>query len=132
MKLKVGLLLAVLSVGCLLGQDEAQFPGWMKTVGGNMGATKKALEAKSADAAASALKVSDAFDKVHGFYKAKAVADAEQGAATAKAAAADVARFAQAGDFEKASTAFATLGGTCKGCHEAHREKASDGTYKMK
>lgn len=115
MKIRIGLLLAVFSLGALLGQDEAQFPSWMKTVGGNMGATKKAIEAKSADAATSAAKVADAFDKVHGFYKSKAVADAEQAAATAKAAAADVAKFAQAGDFEKASTAFATLGGTCKG-----------------
>ncbi|MGJ5815449.1 hypothetical protein [Paludibaculum fermentans] len=132
MKLKVGLLLAVLSVGGLLGQDEAQFPGWMKTIGGNMGATKKAIEAKSVDAATSAAKVADAFDKVHGFYKTKAVSDAEQAAATAKGAAADVARFAQAGEFDKASTAFAALGGTCKGCHEAHREKAADGSYKLK
>lgn len=132
MKMRIGLLIAVFSLGALLGQDEAQFPGWMKTVGGNMGATKKAIEAKSADAATSALKVADAFDKVHGFYKAKSVADAEQGAATAKAAAADVAKFAQAGDFDKASAAFGTLGGTCKGCHEAHREKAADGSYKMK
>jgi hypothetical protein len=123
---------ALLTAGALLGQDETQYPGWMKTVGGNLGATRKAIDSKSADAAVSAAKIAEAFDKVHGFWQAKGTQDAQQLAASAKAAALDVAKHAQAGDFEKASQSMGSLAGTCKGCHEAHREKAADGSWKIK
>lgn len=113
-------------------QSDADHATWMKTIMGNMGATKKGIEAKSPEAAASAGKIADAFDKVHGFWTAKGASDAVQASATAKAGAQDAARHIAAGDFDKAGASFGAVGGTCKGCHDAHREKAADGSWKIK
>jgi hypothetical protein len=132
MKYKAGLLLAAMAMVSVWAQREADHAVWMKTIMGNMGATRKGIEAKSPEAAASAGKVADAFDKVHGFWTAKGSADAVQIALSAKTAAQETAKLIQAGDFEKAGQSFGTVGGSCKGCHDAHREKAADGSWKIK
>ena len=35
-------------------------------------------------------------------------------------------------DDAKAAAAFTRVGGTCKPCHDAHREKSADGKYHVK
>jgi cytochrome c556 len=132
MKYKAGLLLAAMTLVSGFAQSEADHAVWMKTIMGNMGATRKGIEAKSPEAAVSAGKVAEAFDKVHGFWTAKGADDAVQSAQTAKAAALETAKLVQSGDFEKAGQSFGTVGGSCKGCHDAHREKAADGSWKIK
>ncbi|MEP6537208.1 MAG: cytochrome c, partial [Bryobacteraceae bacterium] len=48
------------------------------------------------------------------------------------AEAAKVASAAASGDAEGAAAAFKGVTGSCKGCHEAKREKLPDGSYKFK
>jgi cytochrome c556 len=47
-------------------------------------------------------------------------------AATATAAA------AKAGEWDKVKTHWGAVGKSCKDCHEKHREKLEDGSYKIK
>jgi len=49
-----------------------------------------------------------------------------------RAAARELAATAQAGNAAGAKQAFTALGGTCKSCHDVHREKLPDGTYRIK
>jgi cytochrome c556 len=66
------------------------------------------------------------------FWKANGAADAIAMSATGKAAAADLLAAVKASNGAGAKAAFGKLAGTCKGCHEAHREKLPDGKYKIK
>ena len=134
MKHSLLLLACVTALGLTAwAQDEATFQPWMKTVGATGGSLRKNLEAKSGDAAAAdAKKLQEVFGKVHGYYEDKKVEDASTFAKTAHDAYGEVADYAAAGKFDEASASLKKASATCGGCHMAHREKAADGTYKMK
>jgi cytochrome c556 len=65
------------------------------------------------------------------FWRQRDSAVAVQSAIEGKAAAAMLASAAYAGDEAQAQAAFKTLGGTCRSCHNAHREKLPDGKYRL-
>jgi len=44
----------------------------------------------------------------------------------------EVAEHSSAGEFEDASASLEKVLTTCAGCHTAHREKAEDGSWKIK
>jgi hypothetical protein len=44
----------------------------------------------------------------------------------------EVAQLAAAGKFDEASAALMKTQANCGGCHMAHREKAADGSWKIK
>ena len=110
-------------------QADAEFVGWMKGIAAANGSLRKNVEAKAgAEAAAEATKIADLLGKVKAHFEAKK-SHAAMMAGESQAAFAKVAEAAKAGD---ATEALKTAGATCGGCHNAHREKAADGSYTIK
>ncbi len=115
-----------------LAQDDA-FKGWMKTIGGSTGGVKKNLEAQNFDGAVTdARKLEGAFKEVAAYWEGKKDGNAVELAKTGQDAAAKVVAAASIKDSEQATMGLKMIQGTCKGCHEAHREKTADGSYKIK
>jgi len=113
-------------------QSDQEYVSWMKAAAGACGAAKKAVDAKALpDAVEPAEKVADAFGKIEGYWKARN-SPAAGIAHTANMAASELAAAAKAGDAAKASAALQQLTGTCKTCHEAHREKNPNGGFTIK
>ena len=105
----------------------------MKTAGSTMGPLKKALDTGTmADVGPAAAKLEGVFTTSEKFWAAKHVTDATKWSQDGLAAAKALSKAAAAGDAEASKAAFAKIGGTCKGCHDAHREKLPDGSYKIK
>ena len=97
-----------------------------------MGGLKKALDAKNtAEAAQAAHKLEDVFSQVEKYMTEQKVQDAAGFAKDAGSAAKEIASAANAGSASDASAGFGKLGGTCKSCHDAHREKV-DGGFRFK
>jgi len=130
---------AVLIAICLLvavvawGQDEGEYRTWMQTAGGTVGSLKKNLDAKNGPAAAAdARKLQEVFNHVHEFWQTKNSEDAMKFAMGASEGFGKIAGQASAGKFDEASAAFKEATANCGGCHSAHREKAADGSFRIK
>ena len=116
-----------------LTQDEADYQKWMKTTGATVGSLRKNLAAKNGEGAtADAKKLQDTFQQVHDFWHKKNVDDAMKLAMDASSGFKEVGDLASSGKFDDASGALTNTMKTCAGCHNAHREKASDGSWKIK
>lgn len=131
----------LLSLVCLLGagltlwaeHTEAEYQQWMKTVGGTAGGIRKNLEAKNGTAAADdAKKLVEVFGHVEAFWNERKTADAAGFAKEAAAQFKMTSELAAAGKLDEASGALKKAMATCAGCHTAHREKAADGSWKIK
>lgn len=123
---------AVLGV-TVVAQDNAVYQGWMKAAGATSGSLRKNLEAKNADAAsADAKKLQEIFGHVHSYWNDKHADDAMKFAMAASSGFGEVADQAAAGKFEDAVATLKTTSANCGGCHTAHREKAPDGSWKIK
>ena len=123
----------VLSAGLFAQDDETQFKDWMKTTGATAGSLRKNLEAKNAEgAAADAKKLQEVFTQVHDFWNKKKIENATKFSSTAQEGFREVGQLASAGKFEEAAATLKTTMGTCGGCHNAYREKAADGSWKIK
>jgi cytochrome c556 len=85
-----------------------------------------------ADAAKDAQKLEAWFKDVQAYWEAKKVDDAVGFAKTAVAATQDMSKASTAMNATGLTDAQKALGGTCQGCHSAHREKLADGSFKMK
>jgi cytochrome c556 len=131
---KTALLSLFLGVSAMgWAQDDEALKGWMKATAGAVGSIKKNLEAKSNDAVVTdAKKLEGLFENGAEYWTKKNVSDAAGWSKEAQAAAGKVATAAAAGDADAAAAAFKGVTGSCKGCHEAHREKLADGSYKIK
>jgi cytochrome c556 len=120
----------LLGVSAMFADDHEAFEASMKRAGKTMGPLKKALDTDAfTDAAPGAAALVEIYDVTEKFWKANGAADAIAMSATGKAAAASLVAAVKASD---AKAAFGKLAGTCKGCHDAHREKLPDGKYKIK
>jgi hypothetical protein len=124
--------LLTLASGLIVSAQEDKFEEWMKSVNSSMGALRKAEKKTGAEAAAHAEKVGAVYENMIGFWRQRNAEDALKWSQDGKAAAAELASAATAGDDEKAMAAFAKVGSTCKPCHEAHRDKTPEGKYKIK
>lgn len=116
-------------------QDDAEFQKfqqWMKTTGAESRAIQKADPKTGAEVAASAEKLANVYTEMHEYWSKRSAADAVKLSEEGKTAATELAAAAKAGDAEKAAAAYKAFGGTCRGCHDAHREKLADGSYKIK
>jgi cytochrome c556 len=129
---RIALFSLTASAAILMAQDEATFQTWMKSVGTAQGALRKMEKKTGPDAVAHAEKIGSVYENQIAFWRQRNAEDAVKASMDGKAAAADLASAANAGDAEKASQALSKLNGTCKSCHEAHREKIGENKYKIK
>ncbi len=105
----------------------------MKQVGPSNAALQRAVGAGSAaDVATEAAKLEGLFKQTEEFMKANKVADGAGWAKDASVAAGDAAKAAKAGNMEAATAAANKVKGTCKGCHDVHREQLPDKSFKFK
>ena len=104
----------------------------MKTTGTAVDELKK-MEQKTGDQVMRrAERIGGVYESMIGFWRQRNAADAVKSSEEGKAAALQLATAAYAGDAEKANAAFKALSGTCRSCHEAHREKIAEGKYRIK
>lgn len=128
-KLALGLLL--LGGVTAHAQDE-QMVLWMKATG-KAADTLRKMEKKTGEAAVeNAELMGGVYERMIGFWRQRGAADAVKLSEEGKAAAVVLASAAHSGDEAKAAEALKTLGGTCKPCHEAHRERIAEGKYRIK
>lgn len=114
-------------------QSDADYQSWMKSNGAAVASLGKNLTAKAGDAAAMDAKtLQDNFTKVAAYWQSKNVSEAVKFAQDAKSGFAQVAELASAGKFDDAAAAMKMAQTNCAGCHMAHRERAADGSFKMK
>lgn len=133
MKRAALIVICVLVAGAAWSQSEANFQTWMQNIGATCGSLKKNLDTKSgAAAAADARKLHAAFQDVHAFFQKKSSEDAMKFAMGAGDGFDKIAAQASAGKFDEASATFKATTANCGGCHSAHREKATDGSFKIK
>jgi cytochrome c556 len=105
----------------------------MKEIGPLMQTLRKNVEAgNAADAAKDAARLEVLFRDSQAYWEARKTEDAIAAAKLAVTAAGDAAKAASANNMAKLGEATKTLGGTCMGCHNAHRERLPDGTYRIK
>jgi cytochrome c556 len=117
----------------LLAQSDADYSGWMKSAVAAKGKVAKGIAAKDGPGVATDAKImEDSVKGIEDYWTKKGVADASGFAKTARVASADVAKAAKAGDFDAAGAALTVVGGTCQGCHMAHRAKGADGAFQIK
>ena len=113
--------------------DEKGFAKEMKLVGKAAKGFKANLESKNAAAVEKdAAAVAAAYDAMTGFWKARKADDAVKFSSDSAEAAKATAAAAKAGDWDKVNASWKTVGQNCKGCHDKHREKLDDGSYKIK
>jgi hypothetical protein len=99
---------------------------WMKEQGELSGKIRK-----GADLETSAKRMAALYKEVETFWAKRSAA----GASATKdghAAALALAKAASTGDQSGIAAASKQLGGTCRSCHDAHREKISDTVYKIR
>lgn len=98
---------------------------WMKALQAQMGAMRKGT-----DVAKNAAEMTDTMKTVTEFWEAR---HSEAAMKATKSVSDGAAAVAKAGDDKDAMMAgMKMMGGGCKGCHDAHREKISDTEYKIK
>ena len=113
--------------------DEAELSKHMKAVGKSQGMLREGMKtadmakvAEGAEGIATHLTGTDEFWTAHKLDDA--VKHTQDGIAAAKA----VAAAAKANDVAAVKTSMQKMGGSCKGCHDAHREKVGENEYKVK
>lgn len=105
----------------------------MKDTNAAVRSLKDNVEAKNwAGAATDAAKLKTLFAETQAFWEKKGAADAVTAAKAGASAAADLETAAKAKNAEGVVTAQKALGGTCKTCHDAHRERLPDGSSEIK
>lgn len=116
----------------LFAQEDAAFSEWMKACGSASGALRKLEQKTGPDAVRNAERIGGVYENMIGFWRQRNTADAVKWSEEGKSAAVQLASAASANDPDKAKTAFGKLAETCKGCHDAHRERLPDGKYRIK
>src|SRR5450755_2488787 len=126
-------LLATVVFFVLLAQSDADYMGWMKAAVASKGKVAKGIAAKDGPGVAVDAKVmEDSFKGIEDYWSKKGAADATGFAKTARTASADIVKAVASGDFDAANAAMTVVGGTCQGCHMAHRTGEKGGPYSIK
>jgi len=90
------------------------------------------MAGSGADVAADAQKLQQDFTQAMGFFKAMKAQDAVDMAKANADAAGEIMKAAKANTLDAAKAPAKTIKGSCKGCHDVHREALPDKTYKFK
>jgi hypothetical protein len=125
----VALPLSLVLTGVLAGSEDAppEHKKWMKEQGELMGKLRKGVEVE-----ASAKRMAEVYKEVGAFWAKRTSDVAGKACNDGQAAAAEIATAAAAGNAAGVGAGMKTLGASCKGCHDAHREKISDTEYRIK
>ena len=115
----------------LSAQDD-EFATGMKATKAAMDELQKMEKKTGPKAVAAGEKLGSIYENMIPFWRQRNAADAVKFSEEGKSAAVMFASAASADDAEKAGAALKTLGGTCKSCHDAQREKTPEGKYKIK
>lgn len=108
-------------------------PEIMQSVSATRDAITQAIEGgNAATAAESAAELEGLFRELVPIYETMNLAPAIELANKAAATASETAAAAKAGNLEAAATAHGTIGKACNGCHTQFREKAPDGSFRIK
>ncbi len=120
------------ATGIAVAEEYPEFIAMMKATGGATDTLRKMEKKTGPEAVRAAERLGGIYEQMLPFWRQRNAADAVKISEAGKAAAVELASAANGGDAEKADAAFKALGGTCKSCHEAHREKLADGKYFIK
>jgi cytochrome c556 len=105
----------------------------MKKVQPAFGQLRKSIEAMDATMAKESTAVlKTALADVATFFEAKGKHDAHQWASDAGKIVASIETSAAASKWDDVKASAGSLGKSCQTCHDAYREKADDGTYRLK
>ena len=136
MKLALGLAACTFLMGAVLwaqSDDFAEYQGWMKSNAATVADLNKNLTAK--DGAAShtdVRKLQENLAMVMAYWQARNVNDGAKFALDGTYGLAQVDVLVSQGKFEDAAAALKAAQANCAGCHMAHRDKAADGSFKIK
>jgi len=110
-----------------------EYQNWMRSNATLVTDLNKNLTAKSGDAAVMDAKtLEENMAKVLIYWQTRDVNDGVRFSLDTKYGFAQVALLASQGKFDEASAALKMTQANCAGCHMAHREKAADGSFKIK
>jgi cytochrome c556 len=121
--------LSLVLTGVVVGSEDAppEHKKWMKEQGELMGKLRKGVEVE-----ASAKRMAEVYKEVEAFWAKRTSDVAGKTCKDGQAASMEIATAAAAGNAAGVGAGMKNLGATCKGCHDAHREKISDTEYKIK
>jgi cytochrome c556 len=132
MRLILAALLVFSASGCLVAEEHPELEAWMKTMDTGAKALNKLQNKTGDEAIKNAESIGGAYESMIGFWRQRNAADAVNWSEQGKAAAVQLASAASAEDAQQAAAAFKSLGGTCRSCHDAYREKLPNGKYALK
>lgn len=137
MKLGLGLLLCTLAVGAVAwaqsNDDLPEYQGWMKSNAATVADLNKNLMAKNGDAAHTDVrKLQENLAMVMAYWQARNIDDGVRYSLDGTYGLAQVDVLIQQMKFDEAAAALKTAQASCGSCHMAHREKAADGSWKIK
>lgn len=116
-----------------LTPEETAFDAVMKQVNPTFGELRKALEASDATMAKEqGAKLRGFFAETNTFFAKRSVADAQGWAKEAVSLVDAVTKSAASNDWTAAKDTAAKIQPLCASCHNAHRERLEDGSYRVK
>ena len=136
MKLALGLAVCTLFAGALLwaqSDDFAEYQGWMKSNAATVADLNKSLTAKDgATAHTDVRKLQENLAMVMAYWQSRNVSDGVRFALNATYGLAQVDVLISQSKFDDAAAALKTAQASCGNCHMVHRDKAPDGSFKIK
>ena len=113
------------------GQDD-EFERGMKAVKGTMDFLAKAEKKSGREITSAGERLGYVYENMIPYWRARDAADAVKLSEAGKAAATLLASASFGKDEAKVDAAIKEIGATCKGCHDAHRERTPEGKFKIK
>jgi len=136
MKLALGLAVCTLFAGALLwaqSDDFSEYQSWMKSNAATVADLNKSLTAKDGTAAHNDVrKLQENLAMVMAYWQSRNINDAVRFSLDGTYGLAQVDVLISQNKFDDATAALKTAQASCGGCHMAHREKAADGSFKIK
>ena len=113
--------------------DEKALQKLMKEVGDTSKRFRKTQDDKnSAQMAKDATPLAEIYKETVGFWKGRKIDDAMKWSQESETVAKATAAAAREENWDKVKTSLQGLMKNCKSCHDAHREKLADGSYRIK
>ena len=136
MKLVFGLAVCTLFMGAVLWAQNDDFPeyqGWMKSNAATVADLSKNLMAKDGSGAHTDVrKLQENLAMVMAYWQSRNINDGVRFALDATYGLAQVDVLAGQGKFDDAAAALKTAQTSCGNCHMVHRDRAADGSFKIK